>query len=236
MKKQLFELKESLDNIGERFASKMIFDIIKISQDSTYAIKPGDSYSKISGGDTQYQKLIEEANPDIDPTKLRVGQKIILPPKPIRNNQSMKPSQRIISFIKKHEGYSQAGLPYLEPYNDGFGNITIGWGHNYGKVDINSVSEISMAEAEKLFQEDLAEAVGFVRRNVKPKLTQGQFDAMVSITFNAGLGRLYSSDLFKRIDAGEFDEAVRMIPRSLIGEGQGGLASRRAQEAAIFSS
>jgi len=27
-----------------------------------------------------------------------------------------------------------------------------------------------------------------------------------------------------------------MIPRSLIGEGQGGLASRRAQEAAIFSS
>jgi len=50
-----------------------------------YTIQPGDSFSLIAVkqyGHAKYTDLLQDANPDKDPLKLRPGMKIVLPPKP----------------------------------------------------------------------------------------------------------------------------------------------------------
>jgi nucleoid-associated protein YgaU len=50
-----------------------------------YVVQPGDSFSLIAArkyGHARYTDLLENANPDKDPLKLRPGMKLVLPPKP----------------------------------------------------------------------------------------------------------------------------------------------------------
>ncbi len=53
---------------------------------STYAVKSGDSFWTISEkvyGSGKYSNLIKEANPKVDSGSLKVGQQLIIPPKPV---------------------------------------------------------------------------------------------------------------------------------------------------------
>jgi lysozyme len=235
MFKELRELQRALKNLGLKIEAQHLNFIIKVAQ-NVYVIKSGDSLYKLSEGDLQYQKLIERANPNINPSKLQVGQKIILPPKPIKSNNNMNPSQNLISLLKRYEGKPKTGEPYLIPYDDGFGNVTAGWGHNYGSGDPSQYLNLTVEKAEKLLREDVEAAAAFVRRNVSPRLTQGQFDALTSLVFNAGGQSVYKTKLFKAIDAGNFEEAESLFPTTLIGKNQGGLVQRRKEEAAMFAS
>lgn len=66
---------------------------------------------------------------------------------------------------------------------------TIGYGH-YGP-DVTPGLKISKETAEKLLYSDLAGAVHAVNSLFVPgALTQGQFDALVSFTYNCGAGNL----------------------------------------------
>jgi len=50
-----------------------------------HVIQPGDSFSRLAVkyfGHAKYSDLIENANPDKDPRKLRIGMKIVIPPGP----------------------------------------------------------------------------------------------------------------------------------------------------------
>ena len=235
MLKELNELKKALANLGLMPEAQRLSVVIKSAQE-TYRIQSGDSFYSLSGGDPQYQRLIEEANPGVNPARLQLGQEIILPPKPERANASMSPSSALVSLLKKYEGKPGTGKPYLVPYDDGFGNVTAGWGHNYGPGNPARYRHLTEQRAEELLQEDIEVAASFVQRNVTPRLTQGQFDAMTSLVFNAGTGNVYNSDLFAAVNAGNFAEAARLFPTALIGENQGGLVQRRREEAAMFSS
>lgn len=225
MDNQLYRLLKYLDPISSD-------KIIRLANMQVYKIKAGDTLSKITDNDTMYIKLILEANPDLNPNKLKIDQEIILPPPPVRPNDNLNYSNDLIDHIKKYEGNN--GQPYLTSYDDGFGNITIGWGHNLGKLAKHKT--ISLQEANDLLLKDLDKAAAFVRKNISAGLTQGKFDALISLVFNAGSNAVYNTNLFKLIDKGKFISALYEFPNTLIGENQGGLIQRRLDETKMFAS
>lgn len=73
---------------------------------------------------------------------------------------------------------------------------TIGYGHSAG--DVKEEMIITEEEAEELLKRDLFFVEKFI--NGIPKVrTQGQFDALVSFTYNVGVGNLKKSTLLKKI-------------------------------------
>lgn len=73
---------------------------------------------------------------------------------------------------------------------------TIGYGHCAG--DVRAGMRINEEKAEELLKRDLFFVEKFI--NGIPKIkTQGQFDALVSFTYNVGVGKLKASTLLKKI-------------------------------------
>ena len=79
--------------------------------------------------------------------------------------------------------------------------LTIGYGHT-GK-DVLLGMEITEDEAELLLKEDLGKFEASVRTLISVSLTQHEFDAIVSFTFNVGSGALEQSTFRRRINSGE---------------------------------
>lgn len=110
---------------------------------------------------------------------------------------------------------------------------TIGWGHT---STAKQGMKITRAEAEKLFDQDVAWAVDAVNQLVKVGLTQHQFDALVSFTFNVGAGAFKGSTLLRKLNVGDYEGAANEFPRW---NKQGkkvlrGLVRRRAEEQEYF--
>ena len=73
---------------------------------------------------------------------------------------------------------------------------TIGYGHCAG--DVRAGMRINEEKAEELLKRDLFVVEKFI--NGIPKIkTQGQFDALVSFTYNVGVGKLKASTLLEGI-------------------------------------
>lgn len=140
--------------------------------------------------------------------------------------------------------YSNSGLELtksfeglrLTAYRDGAGVLTIGYGHTGPEVHEGLV--ITEAEAEMLLRRDMADAVAWVNGLVKVTLTQGQFDALVDFTYNAGRGSFRGSTLLRMVNAGDFKGAEGQFGLWVHagGEVEPGLVRRRAAEAALFLS
>lgn len=90
----------------------------------------------------------------------------------------MKTSNRGIDLIKKHESLR------LQSYRDSGGVWTIGYGHTGG---VKSGDVITELQADEFLREDLATAERAIMRTGL-QLNQNQFDALVSFTFNIGVG------------------------------------------------
>lgn len=79
-----------------------------------------------------------------------------------------------------------------------------------------------------------------VKRLVRVELSQGQFDACVSFSYNCGEGALAGSTLLKKINASDFDGAAREFGKWVNGTVRGvktklnGLVRRRASESLMF--
>ncbi|MEG5623927.1 lysozyme, partial [Enterobacter hormaechei] len=77
-----------------------------------------------------------------------------------------------------------------------------------------------------------------VSRLVKVGLTQGQFDALVSFTYNLGARSLSTSTLLRKLNAGDYagaaDEFLRWNKAG--GKVLNGLTRRREAERALFLS
>ena len=137
-------------------------------------------------------------------------------------------SQKGIDLIKEFEGLR------LKAYRDPVGVLTIGYGHTGSDVKVGQV--ISQTRAEQLLKGDTGWAQDAVRRSVKVPLSQGQFDALTSFTYNLGGGALASSTLVKKLNARDYAGAQKEFGRWVHAGGQvlAGLVRRRAAEAKMF--
>jgi lysozyme len=121
----------------------------------------------------------------------------------------------------------------LTAYPDSRGIPTIGWGHTAGvKLGDSCTAE----QADDWFTQDTHEAVMAVLRSVDVPLTQNQFDALVSFTFNVGEGSEAHSTLVRLLNAHDYDGAAQqfLVWDHVNGVVNAGLARRRAAEQALF--
>ena len=143
----------------------------------------------------------------------------------------MKISDKGISLIKDYEGFSP--VIYICPA----GKPTIGYGHVV-RANETIHAPITEEEAERLLLEDLNDYEASVLRLVNAELTQSQFDALVSFTYNLGAGNLSRSTLLKKLNAGDYQGASDEFERwdKCNGKPLAGLSRRRRAEKALFLS
>lgn len=130
------------------------------------------------------------------------------------------------------EGYE--GKKY-KAYKDVAGIWTNGVGHTGSDVYEGQV--VDEEQVQKWLTEDLKEAEDAVELYVKVPLTQGQFDALVSFTFNLGAERLADSTLLRKLNVGDYEGARQEFKRWVYAGGkiQPGLVKRRYGEADRFT-
>ena len=146
----------------------------------------------------------------------------------------MKISNNGINLIKHFEGLS------LKPYLDVVNIPTIGWGNTFyedgTKVTLKDkpiTEERALKLLEVIANRDFADKI-FPAINVK--VTQSQFDAMVSLAYNIGAGAFLKSTLLKKVNAGDFAGAGEEFLRWNKANGKEvlGLTRRREREKDLF--
>ncbi len=139
----------------------------------------------------------------------------------------MRTSQKGIDFIKSFEGLR------LKSYDDGVGVQTIGYGSTRG---IAKGMTITQEQAERMLKNDIARFEPEIEKLVKVPLSQNQWDALMSFTYNLGATNLASSTLLKLLNAGDYARAAEQFGRWNRAGGKefSGLARRRAAEQKIF--
>jgi len=97
---------------------------------------------------------------------------------------------------------------------------------------------LSNDEIMDILKKDLNRFEQGVERLIKVPLTQGQFDALVSFSFNVGLGNLQNSTLRMKVNRGDFEGASEqfLVWTKAGGKVLKGLVTRRTDEQALFIS
>jgi len=137
-----------------------------------------------------------------------------------------------IEFIKRFEGFE----PKI--YLDAAGYPTIGYGHLVRDYEREWFKNgISEAAGEALLIKDVLVAEKSVLRLVKVHLTDGQFDALVSFTFNLGAGALQRSTLRRKVNREEHEDVPPEFLKWVWAGGKKlkGLVKRRNAEALAYS-
>lgn len=144
----------------------------------------------------------------------------------------MKTSQAGIDLIHSFEqlrlkAYPDPGSKHGKPY-------TVGWGSTGS--DIGPGTVWTKEKADQRFASDLSKFEQAVSLLVKVPLTQYQFDALVSFTYNLGIGSLKSSTLLKMLNEGYYSNAGLQLLRWTKNDGveMGGLVRRRKAELKMF--
>ena len=137
----------------------------------------------------------------------------------------------MVEIIKTYEGFSPRAIKLA-----GEDEYTIGYGH-YGS-DVHAGDTITEAEATELLERDLKVFESAVKNAVKVEITQSQFDALVSLSYNIGTGAFADSDTVKSLNKGEVGHAAVDIPSWRRGMGYQilpGLEKRRQTELEFFA-
>ena len=139
-------------------------------------------------------------------------------------------TDRGVALIKRHEGFVAA------PYRCPAGYLTVGYGHVLlpGERFEEGVNE---RQAEQLLEADVRQAEQAVLRLITAPLADGQFDALVSFTFNVGAGALQRSTLRACVNDSRHDDVPDQLMRWVWAGGRRlkGLVARRADEAAMYA-
>ena len=115
----------------------------------------------------------------------------------------MKTSSTGLNHLKQFEGFSASA------YNDVAGLATIGYGHLIKTNEFHLRSApITKTEALDLLAQDVKTAENEVNARVFLTPNQNEFDALVSLVYNIGVGAFASSTVLKRINLGENQERV----------------------------
>lgn len=133
-----------------------------------------------------------------------------------------------ISLIKSFETCK------LEAYPDPRGVWTVGWGHTGPEVVQGLVWTQDQADAQLAV--DLHWAEAGVTRTVDIAITQNEFDALVSFTFNVGVGSEAHSTLVRYLNAHNIFMAADqfLVWDKVNGVENAGLLRRRQAERQLF--
>lgn len=142
----------------------------------------------------------------------------------------MKTSDVGLALITEFEGLMLDAYP--DPASGG-DPWTIGVGHTKG---VHPGMKITREQAMDFLREDVADAERGVNRLVKVPLSQHQFDALVSFTFNLGEGNLSQSTLLKLLNSGQYNSVGAQFLRWNRGPKgpMPGLTRRREAEKKLF--
>lgn len=116
----------------------------------------------------------------------------------------MSASDDLVEFIKNHEGFSPVAYNGLDYWND-----TIGYGHVI--KDDENLSNLTTSSAENLLKNDLSTYENSVKSEFSDtKLTQGQYDALVSFSYALG-ANIWDKvpNLVSDIKSGADDETIK---------------------------
>lgn len=141
----------------------------------------------------------------------------------------MNTSKKGKALIKKYEGCR------LKAYKCPAGVLTIGYGHTN---NVRTDDVITQAEADKLLDIDIAIKEKEVSSVLKVPVTQGQYDALVSFTFNLGIGNLKNSTLLRLLNQKNYKGAAQQFDRWVYAGNKvlAGLVKRRNEEKELFLS
>lgn len=140
----------------------------------------------------------------------------------------VKISNAGLSLIKGFEGFRSKA--YVCPA----GVLTIGYGHT--GPDVKPGMTVTEERGTELLAKDVSRFERAVDKFVKVPLTQNQYDALVSFTYNVGEGNFQSSTLLKKLNAKDYAGAAAQFNRWNRGGGKvlSGLVRRRAAERKLF--
>lgn len=152
-------------------------------------------------------------------------------------------SDSLINLIKEEEGLR------LTAYKLGDGMVTIGYGHaeKISQTDlVPGETTITKTEAEKLLKKDLEGSRNALNRildswgenGIDVELTQGMYDAMVSMIYNMGIGNFRKSNFLRLVKKGKLEEASEEIKNmsANLFKKYPGLKVRREKESELFNS
>jgi len=158
----------------------------------------------------------------------------------------MQTSLKAIELIKHHEGVR------FRPYRCPARLYTVGVGHvmypEQGKLKIEDRDGFPLRpednrvwtkdEVDAILKADLARFEKGVATYCPVPLTQGMFDALVSFSFNVGLGTLQRSTLRSKLNRGDKAGAAEELLKYCMAGGKilKGLQNRRIDERAMFLS
>ena len=147
----------------------------------------------------------------------------------------MQPRHRVsrtaIELIKRFEGCRQAAAQLPD------GRWTIGHGHT---LTARQGARVSQDDAEALLLYDLIGVAHALNEAVFTPLTQNQFDALASFTFNIGVNSFHQSAVLRRLNEGALIQAacaMELWRKADIGGERiviDALVRRRACEKALF--
>ncbi len=154
----------------------------------------------------------------------------------LRKIIAMKVSDAGIAFIAGFEGFSG------HLYNDPSGNCTIGYGNliHMGKCDGRADEQvyrngISEGQGRAMLAAKVLDYADCVMRTTFAPLTQPQFDALVSFTYNVGTGGYINSPVRAAVNSGgDVCAALMMYVHGSDGLALPGLQRRREAECAMF--
>lgn len=158
----------------------------------------------------------------------------------------MNVSDKAIKMIMHHEGLR------LKPYRCPAKLWTIGVGHvlypDQGKIPLNERDSYQLRpednrvftqeEVNNILKADLKRFEQGVSRYITVELSQGMFDALVSFSFNVGLGTLQRSTLRMKLNRGDKEGAAEELMKYCMAGGKvlRGLQNRRIDEKNLFLS
>lgn len=216
---------------------------------------------KIIVTEAQYDKILKQVNQTIssvtDPYKMlgitRPSQQkpSVKKKTPFGKNlvdgTTLYASDNYWKHIREYEGDPKNRVngvkqPVLKAYKDAVGVWTIGYGHTGKDVKPNMV--ITKQQADQLLIKDTQENSKYIRNVLKKwknsklpsyMVTQGQFNALVSLSYNAGIGNVMKSEFMKELKKGNVEKAAELI-KTFNTLNLPGLVRRRQDEYKMFTS
>ena len=160
--------------------------------------------------------------------------------------EDLKTSQAGLDIIKRFEdeaGFLAGRCTRLKAYRCSAGVYTIGWGHTR---NVHEGMTCTPEQADAWLLEDVAKVEKDLKAILGCKVTQGQWDALVSLGFNLRGGArmipIKAPRFWKALHAGDKQKAVIELidinkvrnPQTGKLEASPGLTRRRQEEAKLF--